>query len=157
MLTSGYPAPQHPTYACCVRSERPGTASKPSDARCDWARVSISFGCGMKSTLQCVELNQDTVHKMCVCGSQAAKGRQWRRQWEIGGPREMNKGVDSETQPCALALVVGEPYRTTGSSQLPGSYPRRADFFHHDGRATWRLRELPRRVHLVSASGGETM
>ena len=43
---------------------------------------------------------------VCVSGSQAAEGKQWRRQRENGGPPEMNKGVDSETQPCIAC--VGE-------------------------------------------------
>ena len=38
---------------------------------------------------------------MCVSGPKAAEGKQWRWQQESGGPPEMNKGVDLETQPCA--------------------------------------------------------
>ena len=39
-----------------------------------------------------------------VSESQAAEGMQWWRQRGNGGPQEMSKGVDSETQPCAACV-----------------------------------------------------
>ena len=65
---------------------------------------------------------------MCVSGSQAAEGKQWRRQRESGGPHEMNKGMDSETEPhvaCVEEEVVERRLSVKGArsfSQIDHRY-----------------------------------